>query len=516
MIIPKPRKLERRDGAFALTATTTLSADQASTQAANALRTMLGPATGFSFEPAADAGSAGISLTVDADRFGPEAYSLTVTPDRIEIVGGDAAGAFYGVQSLRQLLPAEAFSPTKVDRSWEVPAVEIEDQPAYGWRGSMLDVGRHFMPKDFVLKFIDLLALHKLNVLHFHLTEDQGWRIEIEKYPKLTEVGAWRDETLVGHGRVSEAEATYDGKRHGGFYTKDEIREIVAYAAERFVTVVPEIDMPGHMVAAITAYPELGNGTGPYSVRTRWGIADQVLNVEESTVQFCRDVLAEVVDLFPAPYVHTGGDECPRKEWEASEAAQRRIAELGLSSAEDLQPWFSQQMADFLASKGRRMVGWDEVLEGGGPEALPRDVVVMSWRGEKGGVEAAEGGLDVVMSPNTYLYFDYYQADPEGEPLAIGSLIPLSKVYEYRVVPEGLSDEAAAHILGSQCNVWTEYMPTPEHVEYMWAPRAMAFAEAVWRDPSAEADPFETFVAERLRPHLARLDAIGVNYRKLD
>lgn len=555
MIIPKPQRLERLAGSFTLTADTELYADEASGPAARMLRDALSPATGFPFRPTSDRASAGIVLTVDADRFqadrleggaagndgtsagssaatsagggnaadagsipsrADEAYRLTVTPERIEIVGGGPAGVFYGVQSLRQLLPPEVYGRTRVDRVWEVPAVSVDDRPAFGWRGSMLDVGRHFMPKEFVLKFIDLLALHKLNVFHFHLTEDQGWRLAIDKYPRLTEVGAWRDETLIGHGGRPESERTFDGVRHGGFYTKEDIREIVAYAAERFVTVVPEIDMPGHMVAALAAYPELGNGTGPYSVMTTWGISTQVLNVEESTLDFCRDVLAEAAELFPAPFVHTGGDECPRDEWKASPAAQRRIQELGLSGPEELQPWFTRQMAAFLAGKGKRLVGWDEILEGGGPDALPDDVVVMSWRGEAGGVQAAEAGLDVVMSPNSHLYFDYYQADPEREPLAIGGLITLEKVYGYSVVPEGLDEEAASHILGAQCNLWTEYVPTPEHAEYMWAPRACAFADAVWRDPAQPVEPFETFVVDRLRPHLARLDAYGVNYRPLD
>lgn len=513
MILPKPRTLRRSTGTFALTASTTVYADQAAAPAAEALRRALGPATGVDLPAATDQAAAGVSLTVDGSGLGPEAYTLTVTPDRIEIVGADPAGAFYGVQSLRQLLPAEAFGAERVERDWPVPAVEVEDAPAFGWRGTMLDVGRHFMPKRFVLKLIDLLALHKLNVLHLHLTEDQGWRLAVDRYPKLTEVGGWRSETLIGHGHTPDDEKRYDGTPHGGFYSKADIQEIVAYAAERFVTVVPEVDMPGHMVAALTAYPELGNGTGPYSVLTKWGISPQVLNIEESTVDFCRDVLSEVVELFPAPYVHTGGDECPRKEWEASQAVHRRMAELGLESVEDIQPWFSQRMAEFLRSKGRRMVGWDELLDGGGPEALPDDVVVMSWRTEEAGEQAAKAGLDVIMSYRHYTYLDYYQGDPQTEPLGIGGDVPLEKVYEYHVVPSGLDEQAAGHVLGSQVQLWTEYMPNPEHVEYMWLPRACAFAEAVWRDRSAPVDPYDTFVADRLRPHLARLDAIGVNYR---
>jgi hexosaminidase len=550
VILPQPQHIERREGAFVLTNATTLHADDASAPAAGALRRALGPATGFAFDspaaPASAASSSGtsggtITLAVDPARHGTEAYSLSVTPEGIDITGGDAAGVFYGVQSLRQLLPAEAFSTSRVDRTWEVPAVSVTDRPRFGWRGTMLDVGRHFMPKEFVLELIDLLALHKLNVLHLHLTEDQGWRLAVEKYPKLTEVGAWRPETLIGHARRPESEHTFDGTPHGGFYTAEDVREIVAYAAARFITVVPEIDMPGHMLAAIAAYPELGNGLKPAAVWKRWGISEQVLNVEDSTLDFCRDVLAEVLRLFPSPYVHCGGDECPKAEWKASESAQRRIAELGLAddsadSSGDLrtpssarpgddlrtpedavQAWFTGQMADYLAANGRRFVGWDEVLEGAGPSRLPKDVVVMSWRSEAGGIEAARGGLDVVMAPCQHVYFDYYQSeDHDAEPLAIGGFIPLSKVYEYRPIPGELDAEAAAHVLGAQAQLWTEYVPTPEHAEYMLFPRLCAFAEAVWREDSDGIDAYDVFVAERLRPHLDRLDVLGVNYRRLD
>ncbi len=518
MILPKPQRLSSLDGSFRLTSEATIRADEAAGPAAAALRRALRPATGFPLEPAADGEPAAITLSVDPDRLGPEAYTLTVTPDHIEITGGDSAGAFYGVQSLRQLLPAEAFAtgPARTEREWEVPAVTVADQPRFGWRGTMLDVGRHFMPKEFVLRLIDLLALHKLNVFHFHLTEDQGWRLAIEKYPRLTEVGAWRTETLIGHARRPESEHTFDGIPHGGFYTQDDIREIVSYAAERFITVVPEIDMPGHMLAAITAYPELGNGIKPAEVWRRWGVSEQVLNVEESTLDFCRDILAEVMQLFPSPLIHCGGDECPKAEWKASPAVQARIKALGLADEDELQAWFTGELAAYLAENGRRFVGWDEVLEGGGPARLPDDVVVMSWRSEEGGIEAARGGLDVVMAPCQYVYFDYYQSgDHETEPLAIGGNLPLETVYGYRPIPGELDANAARHVLGSQCQLWTEYVPNVEHAEYMLFPRLCAFAEAVWRDESAGVDDYATFL-DRLRPHLARLDALGVNYRALD
>lgn len=516
VILPKPQQFERHDGAFHLTSTATVRFDEASAPAARALRRALSPATGFALDDATDGDAAAFTLSVDPTVSGPEAYTLAVTAEGVQIAGSDPAGVFYGVQSLRQLLPAEAFAATKVERDWEIPAVTVQDRPSFGWRGTMLDVARHFMPKEFVLKVIDLLALHKLNVFHFHLTEDQGWRLASEKYPRLTEVGAFRPETLIGHGHRPESEFTFDGTPHGGFYTQDDIREIVAYAQERFVTVVPEIDMPGHMLAAITAYPELGNGLKPAQVWTRWGISEQILNVEDSTLDFCRDILSEVMSLFPSPLIHCGGDETPKDEWKVSPAAQERMASLGLKDEEALQSWFTGQMAAYLAENGRRFVGWDEVLEGGGPANLPDDVVVMSWRSEEGGIEAARGGLDVVMAPCKSVYFDYYQSeDRESEPLAIGGFVSLRKVYDYRPIPGELDAEAASHVLGSQCQLWTEYVPTPEHAEYMLFPRVCAFAEAVWRDETGGIDDYDVFL-DRLRPHLARLDQIGVNYRALD
>ena len=415
MILPKPRHLERLDGAFHLTNATTVRADDASALAAQALVRALGLSLTPADGGADSADQHEIVLSVDGSQLPADAYTLSITPDRIDITGGDSAGVFYGVQSLRQLLPAEAFGTTRVpDRGWQVPAVTVADQPRFGWRGTMLDVGRHFMPKEFVLRLIDLIALHKLNVLHLHLTEDQGWRLPVDKYPRLTEIGAWRTETLIGHGRAPANEQTFDGTPHGGFYTADDIREIVAYATERFVTIVPEIDMPGHMLSAIAAYPELGNGLQPASVWRRWGISEQVLNVEDGTLDFCRDVLDEVMRLFPGTLVHCGGDECPKAEWRASPAVQERMRELGLPDEDALQAWFTAQMAAHLAKNGRRFVGWDEVLEGGGPANLPDDVVVMSWRSEQGGIEAARGGLDVVMAPLSHTYFDYYQSEDTG------------------------------------------------------------------------------------------------------
>jgi hexosaminidase len=426
------------------------------------------------------------SIAVDP-ALGPEAYRLETGRSGTRIVGGDDAGVFYATQTLKQLAPAEG---------GRVPGVEIEDRPAFGWRGSLLDVARHFMPKEFVLRYIDLLALHKLNVLHLHLTDDQGWRIEIERYPKLTEVGAWRAETMN------------DGVPHGGFYTQDDMREIVDYAARRFVRVLPEIEVPGHTRAAIAAYPELGNDGGPVEVGTTWGVETRVLNVDEATAEFFEHVFEEVFELFPGEFVHVGGDECPRDEWRSSTRAQQLMRERGLANEDELQSWFIRRLDTFFAERARRLVGWDEILEGG----LAPGATVMSWRGEEGGVAAAEAGHDVVMTPRWFTYFDYAQSDDPAEPPAQPHVLPLEQVYAYDPVPSGLSAAARRHILGSQFALWTEHIATPAKAEYMAFPRACAFAEVVW---SENRQPYEQFLA-RLRTHLRRLSALGVAYRPLD
>jgi hexosaminidase len=417
-----------------------------------------------------------------------------------------------GTDSVNWNTPAErsvnwnTVGPESVN--WNIRSVEIEDYPRFGWRGAMLDVARHFMPKEFVLKFIDLIALHKLNVLHLHLTDDQGWRLEIKRYPRLTEVGAWRKETLVGKYQRDAAAETYDGKPHGGFYTQADVREIVAYANARGVHIVPEIEMPGHGQAAIAAYPELGNTGQQLPVRTRWGICENVFNVEESTIQFLQNVLAEVLDLFPSPFIHIGGDEAPKTQWKASPAAQTRMRELGLQNEDELQSYFVRRMDAFLNSRGRRLVGWDEILEGG----LAPNATVMSWRGEDGGIVAAKAGHDVVMAPNRHTYLDYYQSeDRTTEPLAIGGYIPLAKVYDYEPIPAALSAEEAQHVLGAQGQLWTEYMPTPKQVEYMAFPRLCALAEVLWTP--AAAKEYAGFMA-RLPTHLQRLRILDVNFRQ--
>jgi len=494
-LVPWPSQVTEGGPGFQITAGTGVTAEAAAGEVAVLLREELGLADGD-----------GIHLGIDPS-LSPEGYRLTVTADGVTIAGGDAAGVFYGTRTLLQLLPAAAVAGPVAEPDWSLPGVAILDRPRFGWRGGMLDVGRHFRSKEFVLRFIDLLALHKLNVFHWHLTEDQGWRIEIERYPRLTRVGAWRDQTVVGRVTDDHADEQYDGVPHGGFYTQTEIREVVAYAARRFVTVVPEIDLPGHSQAAIAAYPELGNTGQQLAVGTTWGVSEHVLNVGQSTLDFYKGVLDEVLDLFPSRLVHLGGDECPRTEWRASQRAQARIRELGLADEDALQAWFIGRLGDHLASRGRRMIGWDEILEGG---ADPR-AAVMAWRGRQAGIEAARAGHDVVMTPWSHVYLDYAQAEDASEPLSIGGHTPLRKVYEYDPLPAELAD-CADRVLGAQFNVWTEYMPTAASVEYMTFPRACALAEVVW---SIERPPYDDFVA-RLRGHLQRLDALGVRYRPLD
>ncbi len=522
-LIPRPRQAIIHDGSFTIDARTTISAPGDAGPVAELLREQLAPALGFELGTASadDRGAAasgrrtgetaGIRMAVDRTAgLGRESYRLEVSPTGIDLVGGDPAGLFYATQTLRQLLPAEIFGSTPaVGVAWTVAAVSIEDGPRFAWRGALLDVGRYFFPKAFVLRYIDLLALHKLNVLHFHLTEDQGWRLEIRKYPRLTEVGAWRVETMVGHLRQAKVSGfRFDGLPHGGFYRQDEIREIVAYAARRFVTIVPEVELPGHSQAAIAAYPELGNSPDQLQVATTWGIKKHVLNVEDSTLDFYRDVYEEVLELFPSRFIHIGGDECPKDEWRASPAAQRRMHELGIDTEDGLQSWFIRQFDAFLAERGRRLVGWDEILEGG----LAPGATVMSWRGEKGGIAAARSGHDVVMVPDVFTYFDYYQsADHATEPVADGGLVTLRTVHGYEPVPAELGPEEQGHVLGAQFALWTEYVPDPAHAEYMTFPRACAFAEVVW---SPGPEPYPAFLA-RLRPHLDRLRAMGVRFRPL-
>lgn len=415
----------------------------------------------------------GILLTLGLEADNPEAYTLEVNQDRVTIAAPTEAGVFYGIQTLRKSVGVAEGGAV------ELPAVQITDEPRFSYRGMMLDVSRHFFSVDDVKTYIDMLALHNINRLHWHLSDDQGWRIEIKKYPKLTEIASQRKETVIGRNS-----GKYDGKPYGGFYTQEQAKEIVAYAAERYITVIPEIDLPGHMQAALTAYPELGCTGGPYEVWTQWGVSENVLCAgNDKTIQFVKDVLAEIVEIFPSEYIHVGGDECPKTVWEKCPKCQARIKALGLKSdsrhtkEERLQSYVIHEAEAFLATKGRKMIGWDETLEGG----LAPGATVMSWRGEGGGIEAAKQGHDVVMTPNTYLYFDYYQSkDTDTEPLAIGGYLPMERVYSYEPMPKALSDEEQKHIIGVQANLWTEYIPDLKQIQYMVLPRMAALCEVQW------------------------------------
>jgi hexosaminidase len=515
-IVPKPVELAVLDGAFALSAATPVrfdSASDASRLAAARLVEWLARDPGVRLgPPSAAAPSAGGSSPAirfvsasdapGADR--PEGYRLTVAPDGVRVEARERAGFLNAVQTLRQLVPE---SPPAAD-GWSLPAVRIADWPRFGWRGLMLDVGRHFFPVSDILRLVDAMAFHKYNVFHWHLTEDQGWRAEVRSHPRLTGVGAWRRETIAGHSSQSQ---TYDGRPHGGFYTQDDLRAVVAFAAARGIAVMPEIEMPGHCQAALAAYPELSCTGGPFEVSRTFGVHKEVYCAgNDRALALQRDVLEEMLAIFPSAYIHIGGDECPKERWKACPKCQDRIRREGLRDEHGLQSWFVRQMDGFLQARGRRLVGWDEILEGG----LAPGAVVMSWRGEDGGIAAARAGHDVVMATNKKVYFDYYQsADREREPLAIGGLCTLETVYGYEPVPAALDAGAAAHVLGAQGQLWTEYMADWPYVEYMAFPRACALAEVLW-SPAAGRD-FAAF-RQRLDAHLRRLARMGVNYRRPD
>ena len=506
--VPLPVSWTPSRGTFTLNSKTTIVADGALEPLAEKLQGYLRPATGFPFKVVDKPAPNSIRLRLDSrlSRLGKEGYRLAVVRDAVEIVAADRAGIFYGVQTLRQMLPAQVFRKGRVENvDWKIQQGQVEDFPRFSWRGGHLDVGRHFYPKEFLLKFIDLLALHKLNTFHLHLTEDQGWRIEIKRYPKLTQAGAWRANTMLTYDPP-----TFSGKPHTGFYTQDDLREVVAYAAERFVNVVPEIEMPGHSQAAIAAYPELGNEPNKQlPVATNWGVNTHVFNVDDRTIEFLQDVLEEVMDIFPSPFIHIGGDECPKDEWKASPAAQAKMKSLGLKDENELQSWFIKQMDKFLTRNGRRLIGWDEILEGG----LAPGATVMSWRSEEGGVAAAQAGHDVVMVPNDFTYFDHYQGPREREPHAIGGFTDIKEVYGYEPIPKVMNAQAARHVLGSQFQLWSEYFPHTRHVEYMAFPRACAMSEVLWSPK--ESRNYGGFMS-RLPFHLDRLTALDVNFRKLD
>ncbi|WP_426431610.1 beta-N-acetylhexosaminidase [Winogradskyella sp. HB-48] len=439
----------------------------------------------------------------------PEAYVLKVSKDGITIKASTDQGAFYGVQTLRQLMPVGLENGTFSGKEISVQALTVKDEPQFLYRGMHLDVARHMFSVEFIKKYIDALSMLKLNTFHWHLTDDQGWRIEIKKYPKLQEVAAYRDETLVGH--YSDQPHQFDGKRYGGFYTQDDVKAIVQYAKERFVTVIPEIEMPGHAQAAIAAYPELGcTSTGsatnePVEVAKKWGVFEEIYCPNQKTFAFLEDVLDEVLELFPSKYIHIGGDEAPKTRWKNCKHCQALIKKEGLKDEHHLQSYFITKMEKYLNSKGRQIIGWDEILEGG----LAPNATVMSWRGMSGAVEAAKSGHNVVMTPTSHCYFDYYQSENEDEPLAIGGFLPLEKVYGFNPIPEELTTEESKYVLGAQGNIWTEYIPTEKHLEYMAFPRMLALSEVVWSQPQHKN--YKDFVS-RLKNFHQRLDALDINY----
>jgi len=429
-----------------------------------------------------------ITLKTGLNHDNREAYRIDASEKGITIEGVSANGVFYGVQTLRKSL-----SPGFKDKEVHFPAATVADYPRFGYRAALFDVGRYFFPADFIKRYIDILALHNVNYFHWHLTDDQGWRIEIKKYPRLTEVGSMRKETLVGH--LKSPPHKFDNTPHEGFYTQDEIRDIVKYAQDRYITIIPEIDLPGHMLSALTAYPELGCTGGPYEVATKWGVFEDVLCMgKENTYQFLKDVFTEVTDLFPSEYIHIGGDECPKTRWQKCPHCQAMIKKMGLkgdgkrTAEQKLQSYSMLEMEKFLKEKRRRIIAWEEILDGG----IADNPIVMSWLKEESGAEAAKQGYDVIMAPHKEVYIDYYQSeDKENEPLSIGGYIPLERVYRFEPVPAELTDEQKKHIIGTQVNLWTEYIYKPDHAEYMLLPRLAAISEVQWSDPQKK--DYESF-----------------------
>lgn len=509
-IIPRPQQVNvSNDAPFTLSAKTVISLgtnSQDMKRNANMLASYIEQATGIRPAIGKSKNGTAIVLTIDKTIANAEGYKLDADAKQIRIAGASAAGVFYGIQTLRKSLPLVNGKASKVS----IPAVHIADAPRFAYRGTHLDVSRHFVTADSVRQFIDMLALHNINRFHWHLTDDQGWRIEIKKYPLLTQIGSKRAQTVIGHNS-----GKYDGKPYSGFYTQKQIRDIVKYAADRYITIVPEIDLPGHMQAALAAYPDMGCTGGPYEVWQKWGVSDNVLCAgNNKTLTFIDNVLKEITKLFPSKYIHVGGDECPKTQWQKCPKCQARIKALNLeakdghSAEERLQSYIITHASNYLKSLGRNTIGWDEILEGG----LAEGATVMSWRGESGGIAAAKQHHDVVMTPNSYLYFDYYQSlDKANEPLAIGGYLPLETVYSYEPMPKELTADEARHIIGVQANIWTEYMPTFKQMQYMALPRLAALSEVQWSQPALKD---YTSFTNRLIEFTHLYDRLGYNYAK--
>jgi len=507
-VIPMPNEVQLSEGEFPVAgAAITLDQrmDEASVKAVNDFARTLKVVSGKACD---GKGRGVITFTIDPS-LEAEEYSLRIGTDSVQVEASAFGGFFYALQTMKQMLPAEVYGGRRARADWVLPCATIQDAPRFGYRGIHMDPSRHFWSIEQTKRYIDIAAIFKINRLHWHLTDDQGWRIEIKKYPKLTETGAWRSGTCIGKDFESN-----DGIRYGGFYTQEEMREIVAYAAERNITIIPEVDLPGHMAAALAAYPELGCTGGPYEVWTRWGIAEDVLCIgKEETFSFLQDVLTEVMDIFPSEYIHIGGDECPKVRWEHCPRCQALIKKLGLkdngaiSAEQELQCYVTSRIQAFLNDHGRKMIGWDEILEGN----LAAGATVMSWRGMQGGIEAANRGFDVIMTPSTHLYLDYYQsAERDKEPLCIGGHLPVDRVYDYEPY-EGIAPGTEKHILGVQANLWTEYITSEEFLEYMLLPRLCALSEVQWCD--AGRKDYQRFDAS-LDHTFKMLDIMGYSYAK--
>jgi hexosaminidase len=515
-IIPQPQKVVVADGHFSITPQTQIfSTSPATNDAADALAVHLNAlklirkTTGAADDSAPGKGAIVLTTSKADPTLGDEGYTLDVTADSVVIRASQPAGMFYGVQTLLQLLPPAVYSASPAaGTDWNLPCVHIEDKPRFKWRGLMLDVSRHYEPKEMVFSYLDQMAMHKLNVFHWHLTDDQGWRIEIKKYPRLTEIGAWREK--AGFDLDPKLSTTYDTKgRYGGFYTQDDIRQVIAYATRLHIMIVPEIEMPGHSTAAMASYPEYACSPGPFKTDVSGGIFQGIYDpANEKTYLFLQDVLTEVMDLFPSPYIHVGGDEVPKGPWMKNKADLALMEREHLKTPEQLQSYFMTRIGKFVASHGKRMIGWDEILEGG----LAPDATVMSWRGTQGGLAAAQADHDVVMSPTSNCYLDYEQGFAT-EPHEVGNLLDIRKVYTYEPVPDGLAADRVHHILGVQGNLWTEYVPNMPWAEYMTWPREAALAETGWTEPAHRN--FDDF-ARRMLVHEKRLDAMGVNYRPME
>lgn len=505
-IVPQPQQVEIVDGGFSLSSKTVINVvkDAEDLQPACVfLSKLVEKSLGGALEiKSGKARKNAVNITVDP-AMKMDAYELTVANNAIDIKGGSSKAVFYAVQSLRQMMPVGIENGEQMSKI-RIQNVKIQDEPRFGYRGGMLDVCRHFFTVEEVKSYIDILALHKLSVFHWHLTEDQGWRIEIKKYPELTQVGSLRKQTVIGKNT-----GKYDGIPYGPyFFTQEQIKDIVRYAADRYITIIPEIELPGHALAALATYPELGCTGGPYEVCQMWGVFPQVFCAgNEKTFEFLENVLTEVADLFPSDIIHIGGDECPKSAWNKCKKCQQRIKKENLKNEEELQSYVIHRIEAFLKTKGKKIIGWDEILEGG----VSPTATVMSWRGKKGGIMAAQKGNNVVMTPNNYVYFDYYQSkDIKNEPFSIGGFVDVAKVYSLDPT-EGLTPEQGEKVIGVQANLWTEYIPTFSHAEYMLLPRLAALSEVGWT--ALDKKDYNNFL-ERARLLTQRYEALGYNYAK--